>query len=475
MEKESNAEKKQEKKSEKKRKREPRKKPYRSAVSNALWSFRGMLKTNPMLFVLMAVNVPLNVFLIYAGVYLPSLVVAEVTENHSFEHAAFQVGMLILSMFAAKTALLFTEQIADPLLLHYRMRRHLDITKKSLDCFYQNYERKETRDLCSRANVATEMWNGVQPISDMPRRSLNLVENILNYCLFGTMISFVSPWIVPLLTIAPIVNWFCARAYRNWEYQNRHKWTDIDRKLWYVQGKTADFQAAKDIRIYGMTTWLKDTFKLLNADKTAWDKALCLRSFYSQIADLFVILLRDGGAYVLLILMALDGKIAVNEFVLYFAAISSFASFVGGIIGEWNGMQSVSLSLCDFREYMDLPESAGSGNADIQKHLAHAPEITFEHVSFCYDGAEQDTLKDISFTFRPGEKIALVGCNGAGKTTLVKLLCGLYRPTQGRILINGVPAYDFTQKDYYRLFSPVFQEMITPFFSLGSGRRLPIS
>jgi len=455
------------KKGKKRKEKEPRKKPYRSALSNALWSFQGMLKSAPMSFVLMAAQVPLNVFLSYAGIYLPSLVVAEVTGNHSLEHAAFQVGVLILGIFAANVILLLTGQLSEPLLSYYRMGRSMDVVKKSTSCFYQNYERKEIRDLSSRAQIATEMWDGAQPISDMPKRCLKLIENVLCYLLFGTMISFVSPWIVPLLTAAPVINWLCARAYRNWEYSNRHKWTDIDRKLWYVQGKTDDFQTGKDIRIYGMTGWLKETFQLLTTEKTAWDKALYLRRFFSQIADLFVILLRDGGAYVLLILMALDNQITVDEFILYFAAISSFASFVGGIINEWNGMHSTSLALCDYREYMDLPENAGTGDAPIQEHLTHAPEITFDHVSFCYDGAETDALTDINFSFRPGEKIALVGANGAGKTTLVKLLCGLYKPTKGSILINGVPASSFSQKDYYRLFSPVFQDMVTSFFSLG--------
>lgn len=87
-------------------------------------------------------------------------------------------------------------------------------------------------------------------------------------------------------------------------------------------------------------------------------------------------------------------------------------------------------------------------------------------MTFRYDEAEKDTLKNISFTIHPGEKIALVGMNGAGKTTLVKLLCGLYLPSSGDIQINGVSIHKFTRNDYYRLFSPVFQDVQTAFFSL---------
>ena len=85
---------------------------------------------------------------------------------------------------------------------------------------------------------------------------------------------------------------------------------------------------------------------------------------------------------------------------------------------------------------------------------------------FRYEGAERDTIHNLSLKIRSGEKLALVGLNGAGKTTLVKLLCGLYRPTSGEILYNGIPQSDFCREDYYRLISPVFQEVRTAFFSL---------
>ena len=96
------------------------------------------------------------------------------------------------------------------------------------------------------------------------------------------------------------------------------------------------------------------------------------------------------------------------------------------------------------------------GGAAIPK--ADACELKLEHVSFRYPGAEEDTIHDLDLTVRPGEKLAIVGLNGAGKTTLVKLLCGLFDPTEGRVLLNGVDVRDFNRREYYGLFSAVFQE-----------------
>lgn len=462
------------------------KKPYRSALSNAVWSFRGMLKTAPLSFLFMALQIPVNVFLTYAEIYLPSLVVAEVTSQSLPEQAILKVNLLILIMLAAVSARTLMQSLAQSFLVRYRFHRSTALNRKSMEIFYQLYEKKQTRDLYSRASIATQMDAGAVPISDMPAHSLKLVENVICYCMFGTVISFFSPWMLPLLTAAPLINWLCVRAFQNWEYNNREHWTDIDRKLWYIRNMPSDFTAAKDIRIYGMVQWLRRIFSDLSKARGSFSRKIVVRSFLSRIADLLVILLRDGAAYIILIRMTMKGEITADKFILYFSAISMFATCVGNMITEWNKIRAASLQICDYREYMDLPEQdetagdksaedkaaeaktagADAAGADVQKLPSGAPQIIFDHVSFRYDGADTDTLKDISFTIHPGEKIALVGLNGAGKTTLVRLLCGLYLPTQGDIRINGVSAGKFLRRDYYRLFSPVFQDVKTAFFSL---------
>ena len=109
------------------------------------------------------------------------------------------------------------------------------------------------------------------------------------------------------------------------------------------------------------------------------------------------------------------------------------------------------------REFLEYPEPFRfEGGTAIPK--ADAYELKLEHVSFRYPGTKEDTIHDLDLTVRPGEKLAIVGLNGAGKTTLVKLLCGLFDPTEGRVLLNGVDVRDFNRREYYGLFSAVFQE-----------------
>lgn len=449
-----------------KKNRPKKEKPYRSAWSNALWSFREMLRGAPQSFWLTAAGVPLAVFLAWAEVRLPALVVSEVVSRRSFAHAALAVGLLIGAVFLAKALKEFMETIQKPYFDRYRFGEGVLLDKKAMRCYYQQYEKKSVRDLHSRAEAATWMSFGKVPLLEMPQQTIELLQNLLCYLLFGTIISAVSPWLLLLLTAAPAANWFCVRAYNRYEYRTRPERTDIERKTDYVSGRAADFACAKDIRIYSMAGWLRTVYDDLAAQSVLWQTRLSARQLLTRLADLGVILVRDGTAYVVLIAMSLRGEITADQFVLYFAAISGFASYVGSILTAWNAMQTASLKVCDFREFLDLLDEDSGGRALSADALRHAPEIVFEHVSFRYDGAEQDTLHDISFTLRAGERMALVGMNGAGKTTLVKLLCGLYRPTSGEIRIDGVPAAEFRRDEYYRLFSPVFQDVQTAFFSL---------
>lgn len=443
-----------------------KKKPTHSVFSNFAWSLKMLLKYSKAAFFITALFIPINIGLRYLEIYLPSLVVSEITNGQTLTHSLLSIGIVMLLIMLGNIIVQALGHIRNSTLGIYRYKMTALVTRKQLSMFYQTYEQKKVRDLANRASNATQMWDGVQPLTDIVYNGFGMLENLLGYILFGSVISFASPWLVLILTVAPIVNILSVKAYNKWEYAHRSKMTDLNHKLGHVEELPDDFAAAKDIRIYSMAFWLRECYRDLSDQRSKWDRNVVKKSFLSRIADLVVILIRDGGAYALLIHMFYSGKIGIDEFVLYFAAISSFASWVGGIISCWNKANTVSLKLCDFRDFVDYPEYDGSGIAKAADHMNTVPEIEFKNVSFRYDGAEQDTIHDLSLKIKSGEKLALVGLNGAGKTTLVKLLCGLYRPTSGEIFFNGIPLSDFKREDYYKLISPVFQEIRTAFFSL---------
>ena len=155
--------------------------------------------------------------------------------------------------------------------------------------------------------------------------------------------------------------------------------------------------------------------------------------------------------------MTLNEGLSVSEFLLYFTAVSTFTTWVMGILRDVSRLHKDSLDISTVREYLEYPEPFKFEDGEpVPKAASY--ELKLEHVSFRYPGAEQDTIHDLNLVVRPGEKLAIVGLNGAGKTTLVKLLCGLFDPTEGRVLLNGKDIRDFDRNAYYELFSAVFQE-----------------
>ena len=134
-------------------------------------------------------------------------------------------------------------------------------------------------------------------------------------------------------------------------------------------------------------------------------------------------------------------------------------------------MQSNGDLVSHYRLYMDeLPPKASPGfqrRAGPQPRKAHT--LQMEHVYFQYPDTQEYALEDINLTLQAGEKLALVGANGAGKSTLVKLLCGLYHPTKGRILLDGVDISTIQPELYFQEFSVVFQDVFAFAFPLSSN------
>ena len=166
--------------------------------------------------------------------------------------------------------------------------------------------------------------------------------------------------------------------------------------------------------------------------------------------------LRDSCAYVFLILRIVQGRMAVSDFVWYMAIVASCqqacASFLeqGELLGKLNQDYSRLRSFLDGWNHTFF-------KGTYQDVKSKAVEIEFRHVTFQYPESSRPCLEDLNFRIRAGEKIALVGLNGAGKTTLVKLLCGLYRPTSGEILVDGRNVLEYDRECYYQMISAVFQ------------------
>ena len=163
------------------------------------------------------------------------------------------------------------------------------------------------------------------------------------------------------------------------------------------------------------------------------------------------------------------GTFGVGNFFLYTGTVERFLRAVSDFGSSLSQLRQNNDYLLELYRYLDLPDEMYHGTLSVEKREDNKFEIEFRNVSFRYPGSDTYALKNVSFKFRVGERLAFVGMNGSGKTTFVKLLCRLYDPTEGQILLKGIDISKYNYDEYVRLFSVVFQDYFTFDFSLGEN------
>lgn len=165
--------------------------------------------------------------------------------------------------------------------------------------------------------------------------------------------------------------------------------------------------------------------------------------------------------YIIIGQKALQGVIGCGSIILLYSAVTMFIEAISRVAEIWTDLRNNNEHLLRYFRYMDLPDEVYTkekGEAKQKDKLKIYSGFRFENVSFKYPESEQFVLKDINLNIPAGERIAIVGENGSGKTTLIKLICRLYKPTAGKIFLDGKDIWEYPYEDYIALISTVFQD-----------------
>ena len=165
-----------------------------------------------------------------------------------------------------------------------------------------------------------------------------------------------------------------------------------------------------------------------------------------------------GFVYVFTCLKAWGGAFDIGSITQYVGAATALAANIHTFLRELGNMETNNAYLEKTFEYLDIPNSMYQGSLTTEKRSDRQYEVEFKNVSFKYPGSELWALKNVSMKFKVGNRLAIVGENGSGKTTFIKLLCRLYDPQEGQILLNGIDIRKYNYRDYMNIFSVVFQD-----------------
>ncbi len=243
----------------------------------------------------------------------------------------------------------------------------------------------------------------------------------------------------------------------------------INREYGYLYNLLFDYSNAKYIRLYKSQKLIENRCSsIVNFLETEFHK-MFTQINKSQLPVFVVNALLQIVSYLYVGLKAIFGMISIGSALKYISAYSNLVTGVSNIFYSWIEININSEYLSYFYDFMEIENKQYEGTIPTEKRDDNEFEIEFRDVSFRYPNTENYVLRHVNQTIKIGTKTAVVGKNGAGKTTFIKLLCRLYDPTEGQILLNGVDIRYYDYKDYARLFSVVFQDFNLFSFSIAEN------
>ena len=416
-------------------------------------SLRFIWKTNKGYLFLTVLSIILDSVKIFPGMYLTSISIdCLVSENDFGEYLRIVIGIIAVMILVAALST-FTNNKLE----YVKKRFYSDIRMQINDiCMNTDFCNIQSKTFLESKTFAIEALD-----RDCLDSFIQSMRRVISCILIIGGVSYVISKSSLIILIALVVS-LVINLYN--DYLNaRHNFTDTKeeveyrRKSTYLQSISSDFSFAKEIRLFN----LKNRFhkRMDEVDKLLFcaresrrkERNSSAAVAYAAEAILDICMYLFYGYQVLV-----SAAITLGEFSLYINALRQLKSSVDDII----------YTLTDFivnTEYLDkfftfIEQKTHSANIESKSAVVSKAAIQFENVFFRYPNAEQYTLKNINITLNAGETLLIVGENGAGKSTFAKLLCGLYRPTEGRILFNGVDISAMEPQEYMRQVSAVFQD-----------------
>ena len=385
--------------------------------------------------------------------------------------AALLLGNLVLAFFKILIpALLEREQFV------FDLEEQLLFARKIAQLDYVMLENDELHNLCHRIRRETQndRKNLNQIREDIPLLIGAFVSIFMGIGLVWDSIVRVAAGNRPawLLLLIPVGIWFSAGCsakiemlYQACQDKISEACLHRDRYMDYLE----NYENGKETRIYGLGHLMIRRMMKAHDFTAVGLEEDARRSLPYYMASH----LSDTGSDVLLRCIfacaAVAGRISVGSVMQCRDSVDNMMQACQGVAYTLSSMYCNSKYLERYFSFLDRKGEMRKGCIPVEKRMDGEYRIEFEHVSFCYPGSDSYALRDINLKFKIGEKLAVVGMNGSGKTTFIKLLCRLYDPTEGRILMNGIDIRRYQYEEYLRLFSVVFQDFKLFSFTLGEN------
>lgn len=326
--------------------------------------------------------------------------------------------------------------------------------KKWLYMDYGNLENGQVQELAGRC------VGKVDPQSFAEGTVLGFFTNLFQLAGYTYIIASLHPLVIAFILAVIGINTLITRKLNKIGYEYDPLITKFSRRYSYIYGTMVSFSVGKEVRINGASKWLRKKF-----DKETDEYMKSLRANENKklpydILTMVVGLVQTVVIYGYCAYLAISGGITVGSFSVFLGAVTAFTGSFTGFIGRFSGLALLSKYVDDYKEFLTYTKHNGAERETVcgSDPTEGKFDIEFQNVSFMYPNTDRYVLRNVNIKIRSGERLSVVGYNGAGKSTFIKLICRLYEPTEGKILIGGVDISTIDLADYREMLSVVFQD-----------------
>jgi len=442
------------------------------AAVNVGRAFRLVWASHPPSAVLMGVWTVVGSLLPAGQAWVGKLIVDAVVAAIQTQ-AAPQDGLrAIAPLLAAEFALLVVQSVVGQArsltehILHARLNLSINtrIIRKALELDLSHFENAEYYDKLQNARREAD-WRGLQIVNG----GFYLVQNVLTLLSFSALLLRFSPLLALILFLAALPAFVAQSSYADLTFRVISWRAPEARKLHYLEHLLTDYDAVKEVKLFGLGEPLLGRYARLFWKFLREDQGIAQRRSLASLGWGLLATLSYYGSYAWIVWRAVGRLITLGDMTLYLGIFRSSQQTFESIFWGLSELYENGLFMSNLFAFLELQPLM-----PIPAQSAHVSPngrggIEFRKVGFRYEGQQDWVLRDVSFRIRPGEKIALVGPNGAGKTTLIKLLARLYDPTAGEILIDGVDLRELRPEDLRRRIGVIFQDFVRYHLSAGEN------
>lgn len=458
----------------------------KNAMKNSKDMIRIMWRLDRTLVLLTTANALIQALIPFVGIYLSAYVLDGLGTGQEKEEllkvVLAAVGLVFFLMILSSYLKKHMEIRTDVCAHKYDMERG----RRTLTMDYELLDSPLVNDIRTRihndGNWGAGFYSIIGTADLFVQACFNLVAAFLVLLpLFADGEVFRTPLTLALVFgfvgIISFSTWFLLKATKRifgLLDENSNEFTYLE----YFLYRSWDCKMGKDVRIYKGQGLIENYMR--EDMRESWiKKATASESGRGLVSGGSAGLLQ-AFAYLFVVVRAVSGALTVGALMKYAAAIYRFSQALATMFRAGSSFVAYAGRNQSTMEYLDVKDVLYRGSLPVEKGFFceerdNDYEIEFCNVSFCYPSSRQYALKDFSFKIRTGERLAVVGRNGSGKTTFIKLLCRLYDPTEGEILLNGINIKKYDYEEYKAIFSVVFQDFKLFSFSLGENVAASVS